>query len=205
MKAEIPPEIALNIQDRYETITKLFESIVPDLTGINAWRYQRSISSGIQEFIEAISFEHYLMHQTLITVFEAAAKLPDGILLTSDDYLLGLFDLIGELMRFGITTIATSGSLPGSVQRLHGDKAESTDQGKRDIMMDLRIMRAAFESLDTNEYGGSGFGKTIQKKMEVMSTCVEKVEMAVYGMVVRGRERPKGWVMDVREERVETQ
>jgi len=30
-----------------------------------------------------------------------------------------------------------------------------------------------------------------------MKTCVEKVENAVYGMIIRGRERPKGWVPDI--------
>jgi hypothetical protein len=34
-----------------------------------------------------------------------------------------------------------------------------------------------------------------------MNTCVEKVETAVYGMIVRGRERPKGWVPDLSEDR----
>ena len=99
-------------------------------------------------------------------------------------------------MRFGITTIATSGSLPGSV-----DHAEGKEMGGRDIMTDLRIMRAAFESLDTSTCNNSGLGKNVDKKMEVMRTCVSKVEMAVYGMIIRGRERPKGWIMEVAEER----
>jgi len=30
---------------------------------------------------------------------------------------------------------------------------------------------------------------------------VEKVEMAMYGMLVRGRERPDGWVMEVGNDR----
>ena len=33
--------------------------------------------------------------------------------------------------------------------------------------------------------------------MEVMRQSVEKVEGAVYGLVVRGSERPKGWVPDL--------
>ena len=34
------------------------------------------------------------------------------------------------------------------------------------------------------------------KKGDVMRTCVEKVENAVYGLIVRGRDRPKGWMPD---------
>ncbi len=140
--------------------------------------------------MEAISFEHYLRTQKLITLEEAAKALPALVDLTGDDYLLGIFDLVGELMRFAITTMATTGTLPGSTSGK--DSAE-----ERDILMDLRLLRTCFESLDTSSCGGSGLGRDVEKKMEVMKTCVEKVETAVYGMIIRGRERPKGWVPDL--------
>jgi predicted translin family RNA/ssDNA-binding protein len=163
------------------------EAIAPDLAGINAWRYQRQISGGIQEYLEAISFQHYLQSQTLITPTQSSALLPSSIILTPDDYVLGLFDLIGELMRYAITTIATTGALPKS--------------GDRDILVDLRSVRACFEALDTTSCAGTGLGKDVEKKMEVMRQSVEKVETAVYGLIIRGRERPKGWVPDLKEER----
>jgi predicted translin family RNA/ssDNA-binding protein len=166
---------------------KQFVAIAPDLQGINAWRYQRQISGGIQEYMEAISFEHYLRHQSLITISEAAATLQGVIELTGDDYVLGLFDLVGELMRFAITTMATTGSLPAG--------------GERDILVDLRGLRMWFEKLDTSSCGGTGLGRDVEKKMEVMRTSVEKVESAVYGLIIRGRERPKGWVPDLEGER----
>jgi predicted translin family RNA/ssDNA-binding protein len=171
-----------------------FVNIAPDLAGINAWRYQRQISGGIQEYMEALSFEHYLRHQTLITVEEAARSLPENIALTGDDYVLGIFDLVGELMRFAITTMATTGALPGS-------KEQEGSSEQRDILIDLRALRTSFQALDTTSCGGTGLGKDVEKKMEVMKTCVEKVESAVYGMIIRGRERPKGWVPDLSDER----
>jgi predicted translin family RNA/ssDNA-binding protein len=174
-------------------MTKQFLSIAPDLAGVNAWRYQRQISGGIQEYMEAISFEKYLRHQTLITIEDAKKSLPEGIDLTGDDYVLGIFDLVGELMRFAITTMATTGSLPSS--------KDADGEGQRDILMDLRALRSSFEALDTSSCGGTGLGKDVEKKMEVMKTCVEKVETAVYGMIIRGRERPKGWVPDLADER----
>lgn len=94
-------------------------------------------------------------------------------------------------MRFAITTMATTGVLPSSV-----DEREE----KRDILQDLRVLRVAFQGLDTSSCGGTGLGKDVEKKMEVMRTCVEKVETAVYGMIIRGRERPVGWVMEVKDE-----
>lgn len=173
---------------------KQFELVAPDLTGINSWRYQRQISGGIQEYMEAVSFQHYLVHQTLITVEEASRLLPDAVTLTGDDYVLGIFDLVGELMRFAITTMATTGTLPG---RRDG----AAEQADRDILIDLRELRTCFQALDTTSCGATGLGKDVQKKMEVMKTCVEKVETAVYGMIIRGRERPQGWVPDLTEDR----
>jgi predicted translin family RNA/ssDNA-binding protein len=108
--------------------------------------------------------------------------------LTLDDYILGIFDLVGELMRFAITTMATGGSLPGTV--------EADSSSERTILMDLWSLRAHLEALDATSSGGTGLGKDIEKKMEVMKTCVNKVETAAYGMTIRGREKPKGWVPD---------
>lgn len=194
LKSEIPAKIASETHDRAAVIQIQFELIAADLAGINAWRYQRQISGGIQEYMEAISFEHYLRHQTLFTLEEASKALPDTIALTGDDYILGIFDLVGELMRFAITTMATTGTLPGS-------KAGEDSIGDRDILMDLRELRTKFQALDTTSCGGTGLGKDMEKKMEVMKTCVEKVETAVYGMIIRGRERPKGWIPDLQDDR----
>jgi len=185
----IPSKISKEKEPRQQQIDDLFSSIVPDLQGINAWRYQRNISGGIQEFMEAISFQHYLETQTLITHAQAQSKLPTGITLPEDDYVLGLFDLVGELMRFAITTMATNGELPRGVPSLEGES-----EG-RDILMDLRALRTCFEHLGTT--AGGGMKRDVEKKMEVMRTCVEKVEGAVYGMIIRGRERPKGWMPDL--------
>lgn len=135
--------------------------------------------------MEAVSFQHYLETQTLITYEEAQGMVPRGMILTEDDYMLGIFDLVGELMRFAVTSMATSGLVP----RGREDGGES-----RDIVTDLRGLRMAFESLDTTSQGGSPFKKDVANKMEVMKSSVEKVEKAVYGMIIRGRERPKGWM-----------
>lgn len=95
--------------------------------------------------------------------------------------------MTGELMRFAITTMATTGSLPGFDERT--------------ILMDLRSLRTYFEALDTTSCNGTGLGKDLGGKIEVMRTCVEKVETAVYGMIIRGRERPKGWVPEIEGDR----
>lgn len=130
----------------------------------------------------------------LITHEEAQGLISGGIILTIDDYVLGLFDLTGELMRFGITSMATNGALP------RGASGPGGSEG-RDILADLRVLRTSFESLDTSSSSSdwSYLKRDIEKKIEVMKQSVEKVENAVYGMIIRGRERPKGWVPDMNE------
>ena len=92
--------------------------------------------------------------------------------------------------------MATSGEVP---------RGQSVDgrQG-RDIVSDLRALRASFETLDTIA-ARRDMKRDVEQKMKVMRTSVEKVEAAVCGMIIRGRERPKGWVPDTGgEERRET-
>ena len=225
LKSPIPGNVKKENDPRIVTIQGLYNSIAPDLQGINAWRYQRQISSGMQEYIEAISFQYYLETQQLITLEEAQATIPGGggggggaVVLTEQDYLLGLFDLVGEMMKFAITNMATSGSLPRSSggapppspkkdaeeEEIEegGKKVKTESNGGADILTDLRFLRTCFAGLDLSPghasgYGGGGGGghleKDVRQKMEVMRTSVEKVERAVYGIIIRGRER---WASD---------
>ena len=96
-----------------------------------------------------------------------------------------MFDLVGEVMRLGITMIATTPWNSSKEGRVESPKT----------LNDLREFRAFFE--DFGITGGGLFGRGVEKKLGTMRQSVEKVEMAVYGMFVRGRERPAGWVPDV--------
>jgi predicted translin family RNA/ssDNA-binding protein len=169
----------------YKTIITLLESIVPDLQGINTHRYLQNITSGIQEYMEAVIFQFYLENQRVMTFNEAAATLPQGILLTYDDYVLGLFDMTGELMRFAITYMATNGKLPSS-------PANDTSSS---ILTDLQLLRSELEKIEIPN-GRGGLAKDFEQKLKVTRQSVEKVENGVYQMIVRGKERPKGWRPD---------
>ena len=83
----------------------------------------------------------------MINYQEAQAKIPDGVLLTEEDYLLGLFDMTGEVMRYAVTGIATGKILP------NGGVQGRDSHGNRDILADLRALRVGLESLD---FKGSG-------------------------------------------------
>lgn len=159
-----------------------FKAIAPDLQDINAYRYQRQISGGIQEWMEAVLFEHYLQTQSLLPQSQASATIPGGILLTYEDHALGLFDMTGELMKIAITHMATNGHLPG----------RGTNSS---VLTDMQTIRTQLELIDVG--GNYWLSKEFENKMKVTRASVEKVEASVYSMTVRGSERPPGWKPDL--------
>ncbi|KAL1297883.1 hypothetical protein AAFC00_006404 [Neodothiora populina] len=208
----LPPHVAKGNEPYHTIIRDRYSSISSDLQGLNAYRYARNITGGNQEWMEAASFQHYLVTGRLITYDEAQRQLAglavsgQGglVFLSVEDYLLGIFDMTGELMRFAITTMATDGKLPAvaAAQSLPDPAAAEggamevdAPESKRDVLTDLRALRAELEALDVGK--GGSFARDVDKKMNVMQTSVEKVEKALYGLVIRGRERPKGWMPDL--------
>ncbi len=162
-------------------IGDLYKAIEPDLQDINAYRYQRQISGGLQEYMEAVLFQHYLETGKVMSHSEAAKGIPSNVQLTEMDYVLGLFDMTGELMRFAITYLATNSSLPER-------------EGKSNILSDMQDLRSYLEVMDAgSDYGLS---RDFEQKMKTTRASVEKVEYGVYSMLVRGKERPKGWRPD---------
>ncbi|CAG8784072.1 38230_t:CDS:2 [Gigaspora margarita] len=86
--------------EKKDEISQLFKEISLELQGINYYRYHKNISPSIQEFIEAISFLEYLQNDRLITKEEVENEFKD-----ETDYVLGLADLTGELMRYAINSV----------------------------------------------------------------------------------------------------
>lgn len=133
--------------------------------------------------MEAALFSHYLTTATLLPYETAHEELKAlGVGLSVEDYLLGVFDFTGEVMRFAITAMATSGELP-SVGGSRGGEGEDGmevevegDDGRRTILDDLRTLRTVLEGMNA---GGGPFEKECGKKMDVMRASVEKVERAL--------------------------
>jgi hypothetical protein len=133
-------------------------------------------------------------------------------MVTEEDYLMGVFDLTGEMMRFAVTTLSTGGQIKKEDKK--EDKMDTsddaTDRGgdaaksvptlpasKAGIVVDLRYMRAMLENLNVPRRHRSHMMRDMHKKLGVMQTSVEKVERAAYGILVRGSERPSGWTPDL--------
>lgn len=134
--------------------------------------------------MEAASFEHYLVTAKLLTYEEADAKMRSldvggpGVLLTPEDYLLGIYDMTGELMRFAITAMATNGSLPTIAADTSDEMTDAAANSReRSVLNDMRHLRSALEALNTGTFGP--FHKDCDKKMEVMRSSVDKVEKSL--------------------------
>ncbi|PKI85117.1 hypothetical protein MVES1_001289 [Malassezia vespertilionis] len=79
-------------------------------------RNERNIGGAIEELVEAVSFLYFLEHNALIPhgVVQDPLRSPTGTLLVyiaPMRYLLGLSDLTGELMRFGINAASAPAAL----------------------------------------------------------------------------------------------
>ena len=68
---------------------------------------------------------------------------------------------------------------------------DESDPERRNILADIHELGCAYESLPQIP------GKDYRSKMTAMKQSIRKVEMLGYGIVVRGSERPKGWIPDM--------
>ncbi|KAI8623757.1 Translin [Xylariaceae sp. FL1651] len=210
----IPERIQSEIDARLREIAELLAAIQPDVQGMNRYRYPLIC---LEEFVEAVSFAHYLRRQTLMTPAEAKDTLPVDIRLTAPDYVFGVFDLTGEMMRFATAVTALSGSMPtggsssgdstSSNAKAQGGGEEeeaknSTEKEGDDAAADDRTILTDMQDVSSMlqicpPLGGKS--NVYAKKMNIMVEQVRKVERLGYGVTVRGNERPKGWMPDLSE------
>lgn len=179
----IPANITKELQKNEKSIKDLISSAAPELSHTNTWRYQRNISPAIQEYVEAVTFRHYIQYQSIASHAEIQAIL-HPIDLTPADFILGIADVTGELARRAIAALSSS-----DPEALRYTIKISTC---------LRTLAADFEFLDAGKYT-EGL-RELGKKVSVMQSSVKKVEMGVFQKTVRGQERPDGWVADHRDD-----
>ncbi|KAJ3513734.1 hypothetical protein NLJ89_g2783 [Agrocybe chaxingu] len=151
-------------------VQNTYAKLQPELVGDRFWRYQRQVSPGLQEYIEALSFAYYLEHGALIPFDEVQKTLmdPEGVEyfpLPVSDYLLGLSDLTGELMRFAISGISRRGGRAKAVE----------------VCDFVRGCKADFERM-------SPYIRDLRKKQVVTAQSLEKIEDAAYAIAVRSSE-----------------
>nr|XP_043612969.1 translin-associated protein X [Erigeron canadensis] len=148
--------------------------LVNELQGSDYWKLRRAYSPGIQEYIEAATLCKFCTTGALLNLEEINAillPLSDPSLepfqINILDYILGLADLTGELMRLAIGRIS-DGELA---------YAEKICRFVREIYRELTLVAPKMDdSLD------------MKTKMDVMLQSVMKIENACYSVHVRGSE-----------------
>ncbi|GAA0139793.1 hypothetical protein LIER_01269 [Lithospermum erythrorhizon] len=148
--------------------------LVKELHGTDFWKLRRAYSPGVQEYVEAATLCHFCKTGTLLNLDELnAVLLPlsdssvEPLQINVLDYILGLADLTGELMRLAIGRIS-DGEL---------DFAEMICKFVREIYRKLTLL--APEMDDSYD---------MKTKMETMLQSVMKIENACFSVHVRGSE-----------------
>jgi len=170
-KGEDQEKIVSDGRSKIAEIKKLLESMNQELQNEDIYRFHRAFSPGVQEFVEAISLLNYLENSYVISYEEVAAMYfdfgEDSInFLTQMDYMLGIADLTGELMRMAINAVG------------NGDFDLVTE-----ICLTLQDIYSNFSSFSTNQ-------RELSRKMSVMKNSLRKVECACYNLRIRESEVP---------------
>lgn len=163
-------------------IQRLLKAVERDLQCLNRHRYAGSLRC-LEELVEAMSFRHYVCHQELVSFAEMSKMIPADIALTDHDYIYGLMDLFGEMMRFATTNAGRMSTLAGTGQ-LDG----------RTLLSDIQQLWSYMETLPNNH------SKVYGQKVATMRASVQKVENLGYGLAIRGDEKPGGWVPESKDE-----
>ncbi|MBA0586017.1 uncharacterized protein LOC105794263 isoform X1 [Gossypium raimondii] len=148
--------------------------LVKELQGTDFWKLRRAYSPGVQEYVEAATFFKFCQTGTLLNLDEINASLLslsdpslEPLQINLLDYLLGLADLTGELMRLAIGRISD-----GEVEY-----SERICQFVRDIYRELTLLVPLMDD-----------GSDMKTKMDTMLQSVVKIENACFSVRVRGSE-----------------
>lgn len=187
-----------------------FKAVAKELKGEDPYQYMKAYSAGLQEYIEAVTFHHYLTSNSLpswskiqgdltyidkdvttecegrstatgeeSTVVTCSTGSPDEdssfkTHISPVDYILGVADLTGELMRKCINNLG-SGNIEGCYH----------------TCTFVRGIYSGFLSVSC-----AGF-KEISRKLVTLRQSLSKMENACYTIHVRGSEIPKHMLADV--------
>ncbi|XP_041351318.1 translin-associated protein X-like isoform X2 [Gigantopelta aegis] len=181
--ADTPQTVHSEAMEKIKEIQEQkFLKIAKELEGEDPYMFIRAYSPGLQEYIEAVSFYHFLKEGSLVGLNQVENDLMfnstesptvSQVYVPPVEYMLGIADLTGELMRLTINSVGA------------GDL--ETPFKVRDFM---QIIHEAFQS-----YGNTA--REINKKMFTLRQSLQKVENACYTIQVRGSEIPRHMLADV--------
>lgn len=174
-------------------VQKLFRNIAEELDGQDAYQFHRAYRAGLEEYVEALTFYEYLlngdMHKwtklqqalvyctspTPVDSTNQVATKTTQVMITPTDYILGIADLTGELMRKCINNLAI-GDISSCYQTCNF----------------VRKIYIAFLG-----YTSVAYSNEMNKKVITLRQSLTKMENACYTIKVRGSEIPKHMLADV--------
>ncbi|XP_044730036.1 translin-associated protein X [Chrysoperla carnea] len=184
-------------EQRLSTLVNAFFKVIAfELEKQDPYQFSRAYSAGLQEYIEALTFFQYLSNKTIedfaaiqktlkymVTDLDKKLKSSEDsppndsprnereicTLLPPSEYILGLADLTGELMRKCINNLS-SGNVEGCFQ---------TCDFVRNIYKGFLGISNAHNS------------KEIGRKCYILKQSLTKMELVCYNIVVRGSEIPQ--------------
>ncbi|XP_006006874.1 translin-associated protein X isoform X1 [Latimeria chalumnae] len=192
-------EILTESETKLDGVRQKIKQVAYELVGEDMHQYHRAFSQGLQEYVEAVSFRHFIRTRSLISLEEINSLLvfttdekadgsecqtsPDSLessyktlclQVTFTDYLLGIADLTGELMRMCINSV-----------------------GNGDIDTPFELSQFLRQIYDGFSYIGNTGPYEVSKKLYTLKQSLGKVENACYTLKVRGSEIPKHMLADV--------
>ncbi|XP_012222163.1 translin-associated protein X [Linepithema humile] len=174
-------------------VQKLFKNIAEELDGQDAYQFHRAYRAGLEEYVEALTFHEYLLNgdmhkwtklQQALTYCNSPtpadstnqdATKTTQVMVTPTDYILGIADLTGELMRKCINNLAI-GDISSCYQTCNF----------------VRKIYIAFLG-----YTSVAYSNEMNKKVIMLKQSLTKMENACYTIKVRGSEIPKHMLADV--------
>ncbi|NXX94260.1 TSNAX protein, partial [Centropus bengalensis] len=188
-------EILKDSQVKLDAIRRKIRQVAQELVGEDMYQYHKAISPGLQEYVEAVSFQYFIKTRSLISIEDINKQLifpPEekeetmffdyrdlqthtlSLKVTPVDYLLGVADLTGELMRLCISSVGN---------------------GDMDTPFELsQFLRQIFDGFT---FIGNTGPYEVSKKLYTLKQSLAKVESACYTLKVRGSEIPKHVLVDV--------
>lgn len=191
-------EILTESESKLDGVRQKILQVAQELSGEDMHQFHRAVTTGLQEYVEAVSFQHFIKTRSLISMEEInkqltftaedsgkESKTPPAegqekqlvtwrLKLTPVDYLLGVADLTGELMRMCINSV-----------------------GNGDIDTPFEVSQFLRQVYDGFSFIGNTGPYEVSKKLYTLKQSLAKVENACYALKVRGSEIPKHMLADV--------
>lgn len=179
---------------RLESVAqKLFRNIANELDGQDAYQFHRAYRAGLEEYVEALTFHEYLQNGGMqnwttleraltyrtssspVDSSEQSTSKTTQVMVTPTDYILGIADLTGELMRKCINNLAI-GDVSSCYQTCN-------------FVRKIYIAFLGYTSVVHNN--------EVNKKIITLKHSLTKMENACYTIKVRGSEIPKHMLADM--------